>query len=330
MKKFSVLNENFTEKNPGNALGVTNHYTPVQNIVTNIANLFCVRLSIVATVAEDGLSVKLTSSKFTSPEAINDIINTPLYSDVNYQQSNLNSYIMAQGLTKMSLVNLGGYYVVYFSPADIKGASTTGGECPCCSCPCPCEAKESVLDEFEISQIIKEDEEETEIESEQIKEIIELLNDGDKVKAAKKLDELVAKKMELPDEYYFTGVKFKDGEEAIALRWKYTKKLPHGATVDAVRSLIHIFGSGENAIWVQDFDKESIVKLPDEVKKMIENILEILNAEKTDDPSIFNISDVIKHERDNEENDDDKSDDADSSIEDDNEDDDSRGDKSDE
>ena len=106
MKKFSSFNENFTETNPGNALGVTNHYTPVQNIVTNISNLFCVRLSIVATVAEDGFSVKLTSSKFTSKEAINKILNLPLYSDVNYQQSTLYAYIMAQGLTNVNIINL--------------------------------------------------------------------------------------------------------------------------------------------------------------------------------------------------------------------------------
>lgn len=306
MKKFSSINENFTETNPGNALGVTNHYTPVQNIVTNIANLFCVRLSIVATVAEDGFSVKLTSSKFTSPEAINEILNWPLYSDVNYQQSTLYAYIMAQGLTKVNMINLGGYYVVYFMPADIKGVST------------PKEVKESILDEFEISRI-NEDENEEEIQDEDVKKIMELIDDGDKVKAAKQLDAYVAKQMELPNEYYFAGVKFKNDEEAIALRWKYSKKLPHGTSVDATRSLIYFFASGENAVWVPDYDKDSIVNLPEEVKKMIDNILDLLNASKTNDPAVFNMTGERKprnpeesneddNKEDNKDNDDDNSD----------------------
>ena len=277
MKKFSTFNENFTETNPGNDLGVTNHYTPVQNIVTNIANLFCVRLSIVATVAEDGLSVKLTSSKFTSPQAINQLIDLPLYSDVNYQQSTLRAYIISQGLTKIYTINLGGYYVVYFSPADIKAAAT------------PSEVKESILDEFEMTKI-NEDENEEEIQDENVKKIMDLIDDGDKAKAAKELDAYVAKEMELPNEYYFAGVKFKNDEEAIALRWKYSKKLPHGTSVEATRSIIYFFASGENAVWVPDYDKDSIVNLPEEVKKMIENILKLLNASKTKDPAIFNMT----------------------------------------
>jgi len=37
MKKINFLNENFVEANPGNDMlktTVTNHYTPVQNIVS--------------------------------------------------------------------------------------------------------------------------------------------------------------------------------------------------------------------------------------------------------------------------------------------------------
>ena len=86
MKKFSSFNENFTETNPGNALGVTNHYTPVQNIVTNISNLFCVRLSIVATVAEDGFSIKLSSVQFTSEQKTSEILHRSMYNDAfSYQ-----------------------------------------------------------------------------------------------------------------------------------------------------------------------------------------------------------------------------------------------------
>ena len=61
MKKFSTFYEGFTEKNDGNGINrsVTNHYTPIQNILTNINNLFCSRLGIVATESEDSYSIKL-------------------------------------------------------------------------------------------------------------------------------------------------------------------------------------------------------------------------------------------------------------------------------
>ena len=144
---------------------------------------------------------------------------------------------------------------------------------------------------------------------------MDLIDDGDKVKAAKELDAYVAKQMELPNEYYFAGVKFKNDEEAIALRWKYSKKLPHGTSVDATRSLIYFFASGENAVWVPDYDKDSIANLPEEVKKMINNILDLLNASKTNDPAVFNMTGERKprnsEESDKDDKDDDNSDDSD-------------------
>ena len=120
MRKYSETFENYQEKNVGNELyatSVTNHFTPVQNIITNINNLFCTRLSIVATIAEDGISVKLSSSKFTSEQEIDNLLYAQLYNDTN---SSLAAYIISQGLDKITKVNLGGgYYVVYFGPSDI-------------------------------------------------------------------------------------------------------------------------------------------------------------------------------------------------------------------
>lgn len=369
MKKFTNFFENFTEKNNGNDMlktSVTNHYTPVQNILTNINNLFCCRLSIAATVAEDNVSIKLTSSKFTNDKAINDILYWPLYSDVNYQQSTLAAYIQAQGLTKVTKVNLGGgYWVVYFSPTDIKSAEDpkqlAANECPACTdcCPCPCEAAESMLDEFELSTIINEDDDEEEMKSQTVEKVLALLDGPDKVKAAKQLELLVANEIQLPREFYFAAIKFKSGEEAIALRWKYTKKMPFGKaegedkykeiTIENTRSIMHIFGKGDQAIWVQDFDKESIVQLPDEVKKLIENILDLLEADKTDNPAIYKLTGERKEREDKDEDKDkdenkDKGEDKDKDEkkdddllggdedkkeESDDEDDDSRGDKSD-
>lgn len=310
MKKFTEITETFAEKNPGNALGVTNHYTPVQNILTNINNLFCVRLSIVASVAEDGFSIKLTSSRFTSKKAIDDLLYLPLYYDSTYDCSTLSYYLTSQGLTKRTDINLGGYYIVYFGPADIKAATGDGSYVD--NCPCPCEMKESNINEIEINQVIlKEDSnDEEEMEDTQVKEIMDLLNDGDKVKAAKQLDELVSKQMDLPDEYYFAGIKFKNGTEAIALRWKHSKKLPHNiGTIENVRSLMHIFGSGDDAIWVQDWDKESIVKLPKDVDTLLHNILDIFGAEETDDPAVFKITGERKPRKHEDKDDENKKDD---------------------
>ena len=57
MKVFSkYINEQCTtaDVNPGNSLmrtGVSNHITPIGNIVTNVKNLFATRLGVVASVA---------------------------------------------------------------------------------------------------------------------------------------------------------------------------------------------------------------------------------------------------------------------------------------
>ena len=351
MKKFTSFFENFTEKNNGNDMlktSVTNHYTPVQNILTNINNLFCCRLSIAATVAEDGVSIKLTSSKFGTEKAIDDLIYMPLYADTNYQQSTLAAYIQSQGLDKITKINLGGYWIVYFSPRDIKTAENPETMYKNC-CPYPCEASESVLDEFEMTSIIKEDDNEEEMKSATVEKVLELLDGPDKVKAAKQLELLVTKEIQLPREFYFAAIKFKSGEEAIALRWKYTKKMPFGkaekdgeykeVTLEQTRSIMHIFGKGEQAIWVQDYDKDALVQLPEEVKTLIDNILDLLEADKTDNPAVFKLTGERK-ERDTDDNKDtdDEKDDKDKSKDNedemknkdnDDEDDDSRGDNSD-
>ncbi len=309
----------------GNSLnnGVTNHYTPVQNILTNIKNLFCQLLGVYAEVAEDGFSIKLSSVQFTSEQKTSEILHRPMYNDAfSYGTSSLEGYIMSQGLRKVTLINLGSYYVVYFSPEDIKAAQSPinmennvkgytsvgeySGEC----CPNPCEMKESLYDEFELCYL-KEKEDNSDDQnnndsssdkpnntdnssndnsnSDSDDKISEILNSEDKVKAAKQLEILISQKIQLSREFYFTAIKFKNEDEAIALRWKYDKKLPNGKSTENVRSIMHIFGTGENAIWVQDYAKDSIVELPKEIKKLIENVLKILGAKSTNDPAIFNL-----------------------------------------
>lgn len=334
MKTFSRLNESAktTDTQPGNDLaktGITNHYTPIENILTNVKNLFALKLGVVAAIGEDNVSLKLHSSKFVDDQSINSVLYEPID-----RFTNLYSYITSQGLNKMTKVDLGQYTVLYFSPTDVKTAQDPQ---KMVNVPTTVVATESF--ENEIVNIIKEDDSEEEMKDVTLEKFLELIESKDKVKAAKQLELLVSQQIELPREFYFAAIKFKTGEEAIALRWKYTKKLPTGQSTESVRSIMHIFGKGDKAIWVQDYDKESIVQLPDDVKKLIDNILEMIDADKTDDPAIFKLTGERKEREDkkdkdkdeNNENDDNKDDDTKEkkSGDDDDEDDDSRGDDTD-
>ena len=342
MKRLSrIIKEGVQPGNQITKTGVTNHYTPIQNILTNVKNLFCLLLGVVAEVGEDNVSIKLSSSQFISKQKTEEILWRAMYNDVfTYGTSSLYGYITAQGLPTVTFINLGGYYVVYFSPNDIKTAEDPN---KMALNAMPEAANESMLDEFEIGTFIKEDDSEEEMKSETVSKVLELLDGPDKVKAAKQLELLVSKEIQLPREYYFSAIKFKSGEEAIALRWKYTKKMPFGkaegdgeykeTTVENTRSLMHIFGKGEKAIWVQDFDEDSLVELPEEVKKLIQSILDLLEAGETDNPSVFSLTGERKERKDDDENkdeDDDNNKDDDkgskSDDDDDSEDDDSRGD----
>ena len=296
MKRFSELNKinkNVNENcvtsdvNPGNALsttGVTNHYTPVQNILTNVKNLYACRMSIAASLAEDGFSIKLNSSKFGSEKDIKTMLETPL----DRTTIPLKQYITSQGLDEIKVIKMGDFFVVYFSPKDIKAAGkdleATQAETP---------VKEMLdmnIDEAEMINLFESDDDDEELEDITKKELIKLIEEKDKVKAAKQFMQIIAQHVDLPREYYFAGVKDKDGKESIALRWKYTKRRPHNKTVEMTRSLINIYGTDKDGVWVGDFDDKTMFKLPDEVKKLIENILELLGAEKTKDPCVYNLS----------------------------------------
>ena len=320
MKSFKqVFNEGCVtaDVQPGNAYsntGVMNHLTPVGNIVTQIRNLFSPLTGIVASIGEDGFSVKLNSSKFTSKEDIYKI----LYDYTIMRNTSLDAYIRQQGLTVQKMIPVGQYFVVYYGPEDIKGAET-GKEPETADTPC----SEMFMEEAEMFAFINESDDDEELKDLTKEKLIEIINSKDKVKAAKQLELLVAQEMELPREYYFAGVKSKDGDESIALRWKYVKKRPHNKSSEVTRSLMNIFDMSKEGIWIQDYVKDSLVTLPDEVKKLIESLLEFFGAEKTDDPAIFSLAEAEKKE---EKKEDKKDDDA---KEEDTEDDKSRGDDSD-
>lgn len=295
MKLFSKfkVNENCTtaDVNPGNGLGlgVTNHLTPVENIVTNLRNLFSIT-GFVFSVAEDGFSIKINSSKFINQQEAEKALYEPIY-----QNQSVYSYICSQGLGALSFINLGQYVVAYIGPSDIKAAAP-GLEPVDSEWACK-EMKQFNIEEAEM--MIKEAEDEEEIEKLNKKQMKEIIDAKDKVKAAKQFGILVAQQISLPTDYYFAGVKSKDGDESIALRWKYIKRRPHGKSSEITHSLMNIFGLGDEAVWVGDFDKKANFQLPDEVKKLIESILDLLGAEKTSDPCIFKIDKEEKSSSDN-------------------------------
>ena len=113
--------------------------------------------------------------------------------------------------------------------------------------------------------------------------------------------------MELPREYYFAGVKDKAGNESIALRWKYTRRAAKNQTTEITKSLINIYDEGKDGVFVADFDKDSMFQLPEEVKKLIENILDFIGAQETDDPCVYSLNGEGTKKKDEEDKSDDKS-----------------------
>ena len=331
MKVFSqYINEkcDTADVNQGNSLlhtGVSNHLTPIGNIVTNVKNLFATRLSVVASIAEDGVSIKLNSSYFTDPKEINKV----LYNYEIIRGTCLASYIMSQGLDMIKTVNLGQFYVVYFCPSDINTAMP-GVEPNQSTLPCK-EMLDYNLEEAEMIMLKEDAEEElADITKEKLAEIIKMT---DKVKAAKQLELLVMQEVDMPREYYFAGVKDKAGNESIALRWKYTRSGGKGQTVEITKSLINIYDDGENGVWVADFADDSLVKLPEEVEKLINTILDFIGANETKTKGSFTIGgEKVDKDDDGDDKDDNdkKEEDTDKTDKDDNGEDDKKEDDSDE
>lgn len=330
MKKFTDFHNKINEaavcttadKNPGNNLnstGLMNHRTPIQNILIGVNNLFASHQGVVASIGEDGVSIKLNCTRFRDIKSINNI----LYNYGIYRDTCLASYIINSGLPIIKCVNIGQYYIVYFEPDDIKIADIDNTDTTPADVP---DVPETPVEEmklygiaeaemFSLNQINENDEE---LEDADHEKIIKLADDKDKVKAAKQIEQIVLNNIDdLPHEYYFAGVKSTDGKESVALRWRSTLKRPGGDTATITYTLFNIFGSGKNGIWVPSFAEDSIVKFPDEVNDIIHQILnDILEAHSTDDPSVYvldedthNRSTSKKSKKDDDDNDVDDSDD---------------------
>lgn len=284
MRTLTQLREAY-DCNPGNdvKLGVTNHLTPLNNIITNIRNFFGSTMGIVVEPGEDGVSLKLHSSKFVCPKEVSKVIDQPYLGNTS-----LHSYICQQGLCNMKLINLGSYYVVYFGPNDIRTAENPDKVAADAKCCVACsEMLQFNLFECEMDSLNEAFDDE-ELEDKTKEQLLKFIQGTDKVKCAQKLSELLADDLNLPEDYYFCGVKDAEGNESIALRYKFQKRRPFGKEVTLSKTLINIYNVGENAVWVEAFltkDKNS-----DTMNRIVETTLKLIGAQPTDDPCVYVIS----------------------------------------
>lgn len=287
MKKLSELYLESFDSNPGNSLdclGVSNHYTPINNILIAIRNLICCRLGIIAEPGEDEVSIKLHSSKFTDEESINAI----LYDKID-RFTSLDSYIRMQGLTKRTIVDLGSYKVVYYSPEDIKQA-----ENPEVMAQVPDVDIEPTTECLEtIKTILEEQQDNDKVDW------IEILDDEDKNVAAALFFDKIKNKVDLPENYYVKATKDANDNKCVAIRKKYEFRKPFDEKIEKVKSIINIY-SPEN-IWVSGY--QDCITLSDVDSKIIEKVLDIINAQKTDDKCKFTL--VVKQDEEPKDKDDD-------------------------
>lgn len=269
----------------GTRLGVTNHLTPVENIVANVRNFFSSQMSMVVTKAEDGFSLKCTSSLWDSEDTVRIEINQPIWNG----KTSLYSYVTMQGLSSIKIVPIGQDYIVYFCPSDIQ--NSFGNSSYSTNIPCE-EQKIYNIGDVEYNQLgnIKEDawQGEQEIEDIQKKDIRQLLASNDKVKAAKAFAEILGQNMRMPENYYIKAVRDEDGNESVALRYRYEKRKPFGKTATVTKTLVNIYGLGDNGIWVDGADDPN--GLPDEMKGVIDDMLGFIGVRRTGDACCFTIA----------------------------------------
>ena len=152
IKTLSQLVECY-DCNPGNNVnrGVTNHLTPLNNIITNVRNFFGSTMGVIVEPGEDGVSLKLHSSKFVCPKEVSKVIDQPYLGNTS-----LHSYICQQGLCNMKLINLGSYYIVYFGPNDIRTAENpdkVAADAKCCKAVACTEMLQYNLNECEMDSL---------------------------------------------------------------------------------------------------------------------------------------------------------------------------------
>jgi hypothetical protein len=276
MKTLTALTESLAS-----GMGVANHYTPIENIIVNVRNLFASYFGLVVEPGEDGVSIKIHNSEFTDPDKVYKI----LYTLVDRYNS-VASYIKAQGLDVIKLVNIGRFYVVYFCPSDIASAENPNDECEEKCAPCT-EMLQYNIDEAELSSIGEAvnwngDEE---MEDKTKEEVANIINMDDKIKAATAFADKMSHVIELPENFYIKAVKDSDGNESIALRYKYNKRRPFDKTVLVTKSLINIYNTEKNGIWVDAYENKD--SLDENISNIIDQVLKWLGVKETSDPCVW-------------------------------------------
>lgn len=309
MKTLSMLKENCYDNI---TKGVTNHLTPVENIITNVRNFFSSKLSMVVSKGEDGVSIKCTSSLWTDEENARSAMYWPVWND----RTSLYSYVSMQGLSCVKMIPIGQEVVVYFCPSDIQQSYGYCGEDDYCAPKALACTEQKIyhLGDVEYEQLgeIKEDawQPEQEIEDTQKKDVRELLASKDKVKAANAFAEILKQNMRMPENYYIKAVRDEDGNESVALRYRYEKRKPFGKTATVTKTLVNIYGLGDNGIWVDSADDPN--GLPEEMKGVIDDMLGFIGVRRTGDACCFTIAedpdtaDDLKSDPNNQDNDDNK------------------------
>ena len=282
-----MMKESWT---PNQTIGVMNHLTPIQNIITNINNLFASQLSIVAEPGKDNVSILVHSSFFSNKDITYAQIYLPVWND----KVSLASYVSQQGLNNIKVIPTGNgeECMVLFCPSDMpqlgyNGSCTTGTEPKCA-----CESKEVEYEQFTFEEgedmmngIKNYGFGDQEIESIQKKDLREILGSKDKVKAAKMFDDILKKNMRMPENYYIKAVRDEDGNESIALRYRYEKKKPFGKSITLTKSIVNIYNTEEGGIWVDNAEN-----LPEEMKGVVDDMLNFVGVRRTGDPNSFSVS----------------------------------------
>ena len=286
---------------PGNLNnGVMNHYIPIQNIVINVRNLFASWWGLVVEPGEDNQTLKIYNSQFTSEEAVWKIL--------SYKpdgRTSLLQYMNMQGLPNVRMVNIGCVYVVYFYATDIAGQedpATFASSPDCLQDPTctndianteACECEITNLDNF-ITESNDDNEQqplyysgEVDLEDPLYRTIREVVDMKDKVRACGQWIKIMGDHVVLPDGYYWKAVKDRDGIESIALRKKFMKRRAFDKEMECVKSLMNIYNSDDNGIWVDAFENKDA--LPKEERELLDNVLSYIQAQPSADPCVFGV-----------------------------------------
>lgn len=275
---------------PNQTIGVMNHLTPVQNIITNINNLFASQLSIVAEPGKDNVSILVHSSFFYDKDTTFRQLYLPVWND----KVSLASYVAQQGLNNIKVIPTGNAEecMALFCPSDMPQLGYDGSCDIGCEPKCACESNEIEYDQFTFEEgedmmngIKNYGFGDQEIESIQKKDLREILGSKDKVKAAKMFNDILKNNMRMPENYYIKAVRDEDGNESIALRYRYEKKKPFGKSVTLTKSIVNIYNTEDGGIWVDDAEN-----LPEEMKGVVDDMLNFVGVRRTGDPNSFSVS----------------------------------------